>query len=64
MLAGQLDEKSGLFKICTLILHKQTGTSDTVETLNEEDVFDVQVSCCFHATKFSPYVRISIWQRP
>ncbi len=43
VLAGQLDERSGLFKICTLILPKQTGTSDTVETLNEEDVFDVQV---------------------
>ena len=43
VLAGQLDEKSGLFKICTLILPKQTGTSDTVETLNEEEVFDLQV---------------------
>ncbi|KAK9868937.1 hypothetical protein WJX84_002248 [Apatococcus fuscideae] len=42
VLAGQLDEKSGLFKICTLILPKQTGTSDTVETLNEEEVFDLQ----------------------
>eukprot|EP00891_Asterochloris_glomerata_P004084 jgi/Astpho2/4084/e_gw1.00063.186.1_t len=42
ILAGILDEKQGAFFICTLIIPKQEGTSDTVQALNEEEIFDVQ----------------------
>ena len=31
ILAGVLDEKNGCFQICTLIIPKQEGTSDTVQ---------------------------------
>ncbi|CAK0788001.1 hypothetical protein CVIRNUC_011223 [Coccomyxa viridis] len=42
ILAGVLDEKNACFQICTLIIPKQEGTSDTVQALNEEEIFDVQ----------------------
>ena len=42
ILAGSLREKSGVFVISTLIIPKQEGTSDTVQALNEEEIFDVQ----------------------
>ena len=42
ILAGTLREKSGVFVISTLIIPKQEGTSDTVQALNEEEIFDVQ----------------------
>lgn len=41
ILAGVLD-KRGLFSITTLIVPKQEGTSDTVQALAEEEIFDVQ----------------------
>ena len=37
-----LKEKQGLFVISTLIIPKQEGTSDTVQALSEEEIFDVQ----------------------
>lgn len=42
ILAGSLREKQGVFVISTLIIPKQEGTSDTVQALNEEEIFDVQ----------------------
>lgn len=42
ILAGILREKQGVFVISTLIIPKQEGTSDTVQALNEEEIFDVQ----------------------
>ena len=42
ILAGLLDTKRGLFSITTLIVPKQEGTSDTVQALAEEEIFDVQ----------------------
>lgn len=42
ILAGSLREKQGVFLISTLIIPKQEGTSDTVQALNEEEIFDVQ----------------------
>lgn len=42
ILAGSLREKQGIFVISTLIIPKQEGTSDTVQALNEEEIFDVQ----------------------
>lgn len=42
ILAGVLKEKQGLFVISTLIIPKQEGTSDTVQALSEEEIFDVQ----------------------
>ncbi|KAK9823292.1 hypothetical protein WJX72_001654 [[Myrmecia] bisecta] len=42
ILAGVLDTSEGLFRISTLIIPKQEGTSDTVQALNEEEIFDVQ----------------------
>ena len=42
ILAGRLQEKQGVFVISTLIIPKQEGTSDTVQALNEEEIFDVQ----------------------
>lgn len=41
-MAGVLDTKRGLFSISTLIVPKQEGTSDTVQALAEEEIFDVQ----------------------
>ncbi|KAL9550327.1 hypothetical protein PS6_005600 [Mucor atramentarius] len=40
ILAGTL--KNNVLKITTLIIPKQTGTSDTCTTENEEDLFDIQ----------------------
>ncbi|KAI9360276.1 hypothetical protein BD770DRAFT_385213 [Pilaira anomala] len=40
ILAGTL--KNNILKITTLIIPKQTGTSDTCTTENEEDLFDIQ----------------------
>lgn len=42
ILAGSLREKQGVFVISTLIIPKQEGTTDTVQALNEEEIFDVQ----------------------
>ncbi|KAL3139530.1 hypothetical protein ABBQ38_003853 [Trebouxia sp. C0009 RCD-2024] len=42
ILAGSLREKQGVFVISTLIIPNQEGTSDTVQALNEEEIFDVQ----------------------
>ena len=42
ILAGSLQEKQGVFVISTLIIPKQEGTSDTVQALNEEEIFDAQ----------------------
>ena len=42
ILAGSLREKQGVFVISTLIIPKQEGTSDTVQALNEEEIFDAQ----------------------
>lgn len=42
VLAGQLDSKEGIFKISTLIIPKQKGTSNTVEMLEEVEVYNLQ----------------------
>ncbi len=44
ILAGLLDSKRGLFSITTLIVPKQEGTSDTVQALAEEEIFEAQDS--------------------
>ncbi|KAL4458118.1 hypothetical protein ABPG75_012983 [Micractinium tetrahymenae] len=44
ILAGVLSPDDAVFTITTLIVPKQKGTSDTVEMLNEEEIFDVQDS--------------------
>ncbi|CAL8467347.1 g6884 [Coccomyxa elongata] len=44
ILAGVLDEKNSCFQITTLIIPKQEGTSDTVQALNEEEIFEAQDS--------------------
>ncbi|KAI3435549.1 hypothetical protein D9Q98_001614 [Chlorella vulgaris] len=44
ILAGTLSADDAVFTITTLIVPKQTGTSDTVEMLNEEEIFEVQDS--------------------
>lgn len=43
ILAGRLQANDSIFNITTLIIPKQSGTSDTVQALNEEEIFDVQV---------------------
>ncbi|KAL6754324.1 JAB1/Mov34/MPN/PAD-1 ubiquitin protease-domain-containing protein [Haematococcus lacustris] len=42
ILAGQLSANDSMFTITTLIIPKQQGTSDTVQALNEEEIFEVQ----------------------
>jgi len=42
VLAGRLSHDT--FTLTTLIVPKQTSTSDTVAMLNEEEIFDVQDS--------------------
>jgi len=42
ILAGVLSANDSIFTITTLIIPKQQGTSDTVQALNEEEIFDVQ----------------------
>ncbi|MEW5318841.1 MAG: hypothetical protein WDW38_010027 [Sanguina aurantia] len=42
ILAGRLQANDSIFNITTLIIPKQSGTSDTVQALNEEEIFDVQ----------------------
>lgn len=37
-----MPQKNNILKITTLIIPKQTGTSDTCTTENEEDLFDIQ----------------------
>lgn len=44
ILAGLLDSKKGFFSITTLIVPKQEGTSDTVQALAEEEIFEAQDS--------------------
>lgn len=44
ILSGVLDSKRALFTINTLIVPKQEGTSDRVEALNEEEIFEAQDS--------------------
>ncbi|EFN58695.1 hypothetical protein CHLNCDRAFT_34008 [Chlorella variabilis] len=44
ILAGTLSADDAVFNITTLIVPKQTGTTDTVEMLNEEEIFEVQDS--------------------
>jgi STAM-binding protein len=43
ILAGSLSANDSVFAVSTLILPKQSGTSDTVTALNEEEIFDVQM---------------------
>jgi STAM-binding protein len=40
VLAGSL--KKGIFYVCTLIIPKQESTSDSCQTVNEEEIFDCQ----------------------
>nr|PNR52677.1 hypothetical protein PHYPA_009051 [Physcomitrium patens] len=40
VLAGSL--KKGIFYVCTLIVPKQEATSDSCQTINEEEIFDSQ----------------------
>uniref|UniRef100_A0A7I4FQ00 MPN domain-containing protein n=1 Tax=Physcomitrium patens TaxID=3218 RepID=A0A7I4FQ00_PHYPA len=40
VLAGSL--KKGVFYVCTLIVPKQEATSDSCQTINEEEIFDAQ----------------------
>ena len=42
ILAGSLSADDSVFTINTLIVPKQEGTSDTVQALNEEEIFEVQ----------------------
>ena len=44
ILAGTLSVDESVFTINTLIIPKQEGTSDTVQALGEEEVFEVQDS--------------------
>jgi hypothetical protein len=44
ILAGRLSASDSRFTITTLIVPKQTGTSDTVEMLGEEEVWEAEVS--------------------
>lgn len=43
-MAGKLDSQQGTFSITTLIVPKQEGTSDTVQALAEEEIFEAQDS--------------------
>uniref|UniRef100_A0A7S0UP90 MPN domain-containing protein n=1 Tax=Polytomella parva TaxID=51329 RepID=A0A7S0UP90_9CHLO len=42
ILAGRLVVEADVFEISTLIIPKQKGTSDTVQALNEEEIFEAQ----------------------
>lgn len=42
ILAGVLSPNDALFSVTTLILPKQQGTSDTVQALNEEEIYEIQ----------------------
>ena len=42
ILAGTLSANDSIFTISTLIIPKQEGTTDTVQALGEEEIFDVQ----------------------
>lgn len=44
ILAGTLSANDSIFTISTLIIPKQEGTTDTVQALGEEEIFDVQDS--------------------
>ncbi|KAL6775812.1 hypothetical protein ACKKBG_A18585 [Auxenochlorella protothecoides x Auxenochlorella symbiontica] len=44
ILAGTLSVDDAVFTITTLIVPKQEGTSDTVQALNEEEIFEAQDS--------------------
>lgn len=44
ILAGRLSANDSVFTITTLIVPKQSGTTDTVQALNEEEIFDAQFS--------------------
>lgn len=44
ILAGTLSANDSIFTISTLIVPKQEGTTDTVQALGEEEIFDVQDS--------------------
>lgn len=44
ILAGRLSANDSIFTITTLIIPKQQGTTDTVQALNEEEIFEVQFS--------------------
>ncbi|GLI61369.1 hypothetical protein VaNZ11_003733 [Volvox africanus] len=44
ILAGRLLAGDSTFAITTLIIPKQQGTSDTVQALNEEEIFEAQFS--------------------
>eukprot|EP00879_Flechtneria_rotunda_P011852 GHRR01012381.1.p1 GENE.GHRR01012381.1~~GHRR01012381.1.p1 ORF type:complete len:507 (+),score=181.90 GHRR01012381.1:331-1851(+) len=44
ILAGRLSAVDSRFTVTTLIVPKQTGTSDTVEMLSEEEVWEVESS--------------------
>lgn len=46
ILAGRLSATDSRFTVTTLIVPKQTGTSDTVEMLGEEEVWEAEV--CNH----------------
>ena len=42
ILAGRLSANDSLFTITTLIIPKQQGSTDMVQALNEEEIFDIQ----------------------
>lgn len=42
ILAGRLSANDSIFTLTTLIIPKQEGTTDTVQALNEEEIFMVQ----------------------
>lgn len=42
LLAGSLDARTGVFTVSTLVIPKQTGSSDQVTAEGEEEVFEVQ----------------------
>jgi hypothetical protein len=44
ILAGTLSPDDSIFRVTTLIIPKQEGTSDTVAALNEEDIYEAQAS--------------------
>ncbi|KAI8476111.1 MAG: JAB1/Mov34/MPN/PAD-1 ubiquitin protease-domain-containing protein [Monoraphidium minutum] len=44
ILAGSLSAGDSVFRVTTLIIPKQEGTSDTVAALNEEEIFEAQFS--------------------
>jgi STAM-binding protein len=44
ILAGTLSAGDSVFRVTTLIIPKQEGTSDTVSALNEEEIYEAQFS--------------------